>query len=1009
MALLAYDGESWGGSNVLFTVTEVDDSPVLADPGAQSAVVGTPFSVILTATDEEGDSINFTLQTDSPAVILTQLTAFTANLSFPSGTPTSGDLGVFSVNITAYQNSTPSLNSTVTFNLTVTEPNEAPVFTSIPNGTETQGNAFVYIINANDSNSGDTLNFTITPLSCALTNPWSINTTDGSPANASGIINVTLTNSHVACRDVTITVSDYNGLGILLSSVSTNVSFNLTNTNDAPEISEMSHYANYLSQDNASNLTAAVGLAFTYYVNASDPDALTYEGDTITYADNSSLFVINTTTGRISFTPLLADVGVHLINLTVTDANALTAERTMTLTIIDNTEPSIVAPGILVCQEDSVCTYNVTAFDPNADENITFTVNDSITGSFTQVTANISSFSATFTNEQVGNYSITLTATDRYGASNTSSFTLIVNNTNDAPFFDSNQDNVSNALTLSAPVVAGAQKTWNVYIYDPDFRTVAENVSFSVNMTGPNASLFTITKTAYNLGVITFTPSSGDIGSYNLTVNLTDLEGASTTQDLTFAVIAAGLDPEITAVQPFTTGTVQTNTSLTATTDTSTTASFSENQSIYFNISLTDGDTVDASVSVDYYWNGDLKYSTTGANPNWTYIPDFFSAGTNTAFVVIEDDTLGNDTFTWNLTIANVKRAPILLSTLRNRTMNGSTTLANEMTFIDPDDDLNSNNLLDGSETNTLVFTPSSLAYFTLTYDEQDVTILPTASGIITFAYTATTALGEYSLDSNDVTYTVFFTEDESSSSSSSSSSGGGGGGGGGGGSAFVPRPEYIPDPYAIDILVPKPLTVYENGTVIAPITIRNTGETSLRDIQLAAFTEANVTMQFLADSISELAPGSMFNTSLAIKGYRFAGTFEVVVTAEVAEPEFNDSAVFFLNSLEKGSFGDAVNTKITSARDLLTQNPVCGELTQLVEQAGAAYARGETERAEELLTAATDGCAYLKAIQLQELENPTLLTGLLGKRSTNIVLGGAFLALLVIGSMLVAHYARQE
>lgn len=167
--------------------------------------------------------------------------------------------------------------------------------------------------------------------------------------------------------------------------------------------------------------------------------------------------------------------------------------------------------------------------------------------------------------------------------------------------------------------------------------------------------------------------------------------------------------------------------------------------------------------------------------------------------------------------------------------------------------------------------------------------------------------------------------------------------------------------------------------------------------------------MHFLDDSIGELVSGMEFNTSLAIKGYRFAGTFEVVVTAQVEEPSFNDSAVFFLNSLERSSSGDAVNTKVTSARELITQNPVCGELVQLVEQAQGAYARGETARGDELLTAVSDGCTYLKTVQSRELEEPGFFTGWIGSPVANRVLAGALLVLLLTGVMLVVHYARQE
>lgn len=55
-------------------------------------------------------------------------------------------------------------------------------------------------------------------------------------------------------------------------------------------------------------------LNFTYQVNATDND-----GNAITYADNTSLFVINSTSGLINFTPTIGQRGNHSITITVTD------------------------------------------------------------------------------------------------------------------------------------------------------------------------------------------------------------------------------------------------------------------------------------------------------------------------------------------------------------------------------------------------------------------------------------------------------------------------------------------------------------------------------------------------------------------------------------------------------------------------------------------------------------------------------------------------------------------
>ena len=66
--------------------------------------------------------------------------------------------------------------------------------------------------------------------------------------------------------------------------------------------------------DPIGNQIAVEGELFTYNVTASDPD-----NDNLTYSSNTTIFVINPGTGLINFTPTLANVGNHTINISVSD------------------------------------------------------------------------------------------------------------------------------------------------------------------------------------------------------------------------------------------------------------------------------------------------------------------------------------------------------------------------------------------------------------------------------------------------------------------------------------------------------------------------------------------------------------------------------------------------------------------------------------------------------------------------------------------------------------------
>lgn len=76
-------------------------------------------------------------------------------------------------------------------------------------------------------------------------------------------------------------------------------------------------------------LNATAELEFNYTVTAED-----INGDTLTFSDNTSLFVINSSTGLINFTPLITDVGDHSINISVSDGS-LRDEETITFFVTD--------------------------------------------------------------------------------------------------------------------------------------------------------------------------------------------------------------------------------------------------------------------------------------------------------------------------------------------------------------------------------------------------------------------------------------------------------------------------------------------------------------------------------------------------------------------------------------------------------------------------------------------------------------------------------------------------
>jgi len=179
------------------------------------------------------------------------------------------------------------------------------------------------------------------------------------------------------------------------------------------------------------NLTPSVAENSTliFNVTASDPDGglLNYTW----YVDGK----INKTDGnKFNYTPNFTASGTHIITVNVTDNNSNVASNIpiWTVTVTNtNREPVLDAISNKAATEDSLLTFNITAFDPDGDS-LTFTSNvGSIT--FTNAANNsLATVNWTPTNDYVGNNTIRFTASD---GSKTDSKAMIitVNNTNDAP------------------------------------------------------------------------------------------------------------------------------------------------------------------------------------------------------------------------------------------------------------------------------------------------------------------------------------------------------------------------------------------------------------------------------------------------------------------------------------------------------------------------------------------------------------------------------------------------
>jgi hypothetical protein len=1023
-------GIDWPNTNVTYTVISVNDPPTFSVTD-QVAIEDTAFYYNISVIDEESNfPVNFTLESNLSFINITATSNTTARITFTrmGNAPDFADKGLWWVRVNATDNG-PTMDTPYddpmtshTFSLTVTTINQKPNittnFSGYP-GNEVQGNQFTFFVNANDTDGGDNLVFSITT-NCSYANPWSITTTNSSPANATGVVNVTLTNNHVLCRWVNMTVSDGEDFDYAL------VFLNISNSNDIPVMYEMSyHVDNSDNNVNMSNLTAVKGKEFVYYVNVSDPDTLTYEGEVLSFSDNSSTNItVNASTGKISFMPVNGHVGFHNLLINVTDDAGLWDARTLILEVKNNTVPTLVPIGNFSCAEDSICTRFINAIDPD-NEDLVFTSNN--TAIFNIIDYNMTSWLLNFTptNAQVGSYPITITVEDNYLFADSESFIFTINNTNDAPFFDTV---TLGTIVNTFPVVK------RVNVTDDDLVLGLDNLSFSWNfITDPgNVSAgFSFIEEGEDYFVLSFTPSSGQEGFYELNLSVIDNASAMYYQIVNFTIYEQSSNPLVEEIKPY----WDTNIQDTVFTSFGNASLFNNS---YVEVNATENRTItfdalisnDSSVSnnfLNYYWyvDGVLEESLVkvkpGVNSSFNLPLGFFDAGSKNITLEAIDARFSSTSWTWNLSVSNVNRPVVFYNEMPDISVNRSTEYVDFMShftnasgwqqlFYDPDDDLNSNGQrgTSTSESSALTYTIATgfgCSIADISFSLDSLIIVPHSVGVCFARFVATDPSGT-NATSNTIQITIADVEVEEVDRPVSS-------GGGESKPRLVPYPYEVPTetPHPIELITPGEVVTYVDEKVDIPLTIKNTWTESVKGISLNA-TVSNSTytpgFSFSVDFIPALAPGEEYELTLTVSDYRQDEPLAVVVSATVSDPSYVDAATIMINAMEKKDNGDDnVESKITFARDLLSDNPECQELNELLDKAEEERLRGNSGEAIKLVTTVMNGCKYLineqKEVTYEEPKDFfAMMTVSPGQLSAFIVAGIIVLILLVFGILMV-------
>ena len=239
--------------------------------------------------------------------------------------------------------------------------------------------------------------------------------------------------------------------------------------------------------------------------------------------------------GTFSGTPGADDIADHTIWLTATDSYNGETSIFFNLQVID----SSVAPQVATQQEDATInedeafTGNINEDSPaftDANEGDVLTVTATLNGEAlpSWITFDGSTFSGIADDAQVGDYTITLTATDLDGLTATQSFTLHVLAVNDAPTVERG--------VKDRTVYEGSTKHFSL----PNGLFADEDTGDVLTLTATDSDGNTLPDwITFNADNQCFAASPGyeDAGDYDITVTATDLAGANASVTFTLHVL----------------------------------------------------------------------------------------------------------------------------------------------------------------------------------------------------------------------------------------------------------------------------------------------------------------------------------------------------------------------------------------------------------------------------------------------------------------------------------------
>ncbi|KPA14205.1 hypothetical protein MHK_005588, partial [Candidatus Magnetomorum sp. HK-1] len=636
----------------ILTVNSVNDTPSITSVGNQTTDEDTAISSIsFTVTDVEtaGCSHGITFDSSDTVLIPVENISYTCSAGeyYLSITPATNQSGNSTITITATDAG--NLTATESFNLSVTNINDAPILSiSISNRIATEGTDYTFTFNENTFFDADaeTLSYTATQSNGDALPSWL--TFDGPTRTFSGLP----ANSDVGLITITITATDSSA-----QSVTDTFELNVTNTNSAPVLD------NPVTDQ---TISEDVAYSFTFLSNTFSDDDIAF-GDTLSYsatlADGSPLPSWLTFDGilkNFSGTPLNADVGMITITLIATDTLNLTAMDSFSLTVVNiNDAPEITTINNQTIDEDTIAgpiSFTITDIESTS---LTVYVNSSNLSliPLNNISQSCSNSSCTLTltpaaNEN-GSTTITVTVVDPQGLTDISLFEVMVSSVNDPPTMTGivsqtiDEDTVL-SISLSVTDIEDAPCSMDLTATSSDITLIPnENITYTCN-----AGLYEFT----------ITPAANQTGSSSITIMLTDAGSLTATEIFTLTVDAVNDTPSISSIVDQTTNEDITISSIDFTVSDIETAGCDH----AINIDSSDTNLVPIE-NISYSCSADVFYLTITPTNNQN--------GSSNITITATDEGGLNATEVFTLTVDAVNDSPSI-SSIADQTTNEDTTIS---------------------------------------------------------------------------------------------------------------------------------------------------------------------------------------------------------------------------------------------------------------------------------------------------------------------------------------------